>query len=87
MFREFAGLPPATPAEAAAFALRYAAAIDAGADGRHRLGRIKQLVRYYRAGGLFDGRDADRVALLRAQDAATIRAFFESFLGAPAAAG
>ena len=80
VFREFAGLPPASAAEAAKFALGYADAIDAGADGRHRLGRMKQLVRYYRAGGLFDGREGDRLGLLRAQDAGPIRAFFEGFL-------
>jgi tRNA-dihydrouridine synthase C len=84
LFREFAGSPPADAAEAAAFALRYADSIQPDAAAHHRLGRIKQLVRWYRAGGLFDGREDERLRLLRAPDGATIRAFFERFLPSPA---
>lgn len=79
VFREFAGAPPASAEEAARFALRYAKAIPAGP---YRLGRVKQLVRYYRAGGLFDGRENDRERLLRAPDMDPIQAWFESRLPA-----
>ena len=85
VFREFAGHAPASAADAAAFALRYADAIQPDAAAHHRLGRIKQLVRWYRAGGLFDGREDERARLLRAADAGTIREFFERFLPSPAA--
>lgn len=82
VFREFAGGAPAGKDEAARFALRYADLIQPDAAAHRRLGRIKQLVRYYRAGGLFDGREEDRVRLLRAGDAASIRSYFEGFLAA-----
>jgi len=77
VFREFAGGPAATASEAAQFVLRYAEAIQPDAAARHRLGRIKMLVRYWRAGGLFDGRDDERARLLRAGDLGEIREFFE----------
>jgi tRNA-dihydrouridine synthase C len=85
VFREAAGGRPAGAAEAAAFALRYTDAIQPDVAAHHRLGRVKQLVRWYRAGGLFDGREDERARLLRAADGATLRAFFESFLPSPAA--
>lgn len=77
VFREFAGRPAATAREAAEFAIRYADAIQPDTAAHHRLGRIKMLVRYWRAGGLFDGREDERARLLRAEDAGAIRAFFE----------
>jgi tRNA-dihydrouridine synthase C len=79
VFRRHAGLPPATAAEAAAFALRYADAIQPDARASHRLGRIKMLVRYYQAGGLLDD-PADRERLLRAGEMGELRAFFERFI-------
>ena len=83
VFRQCAGGAPPTPAEAADFALRYADAIQPDLAARHKLGRIKQLVRYYRSGGLFDGREDERALLLRAADTGTIRRFFESFVATP----
>ena len=80
VFREFVGRPPATAREAAEFAIRYADSIQPDAAARHRLGRIKMLVRYYRAGGLFDGREDERSRLLRSEDAGAIRAFFDRFV-------
>lgn len=80
VFREFAGAPPAASDEAARFVMRYADAICPVVDAPYRLGRVKQLVRYYSAGGLFDGREDDREALLRARDFDAIRAWFEPFL-------
>jgi tRNA-dihydrouridine synthase C len=82
VFRQFAGRPAATAAEAAAFVLRYADAIQPDAAARHGLGRIKMLLRHYSAGGLFDGREDEQLRLLRAADAREVRAFFESFLPA-----
>lgn len=79
VFRRFAGGPAATPAEAAAFLIRYADAIQPDTAAHHRLGRIKQLVRRYEAGGLFAGREAERWELLRASDAGAIRRWFERF--------
>ena len=80
VFRQFAGRPPADAAEAALFAIRYADAIQPDVAARHRLGRIKQLLRRYRAGGIFDGRDQDRACLLRAAEAGQIRTWLEQFL-------
>ncbi len=86
VFREFAGGPKASADEAARFAIAYADLIQPDTAEHRRLGRIKQLVRYYRAGGLFEGRETERVRLLRAADAGSIRAFFEGFLTANAPA-
>jgi tRNA-dihydrouridine synthase C len=80
VFRQFAGGPPADAAEAALFAIRYADAIQPDAAARHRLGRIKQLLRHYRAGGVFDGRVEDRARLLRAAEAGEIRAWLGQHL-------
>ena len=84
VFRQFSGGSAANAAEAALFALRYADAIQPDVAARHRLGRIKQLLRRYRAGGLFEGREDDRGRLLRAAEAGEIRAWLEQFLGAAA---
>ena len=84
VFRTFAHGTPATAAEAAAFVLRYADAVQAGSAGHARLGRLKQLVRHLRAGGVFDGREDERLRLVRASDAATFRAYFEEIVAAAA---
>jgi len=66
VFHRFAGGPAATRTEAAAFARRYLDALLANAKGRRPLGRFKQLLRFYEAGGLFD--EGQRRAMLRAQE-------------------
>ena len=71
-----AGGAAAAPAAAAAWALRYLDAIQPDVAAHHRLGRFKQLVRHYRAGGIFDGREDARALLLRAPDCGTLRAWF-----------
>jgi tRNA-dihydrouridine synthase len=76
MFRAAGGGGSATSAEAADFALRYAAAIEGAHGARAALARLKQLLRWYRAGGLFEGMDAERQALLREGDLCTVRAWF-----------
>ncbi len=81
IFRAIAGGSPATQAEARAFPRRYAAAIATGLavppDGTPvryaaALAKLKQLVRYYRAGDFFVGREELRRDLLRCADAETI---------------
>jgi len=76
VFRAAGGGAGAAPAEAADFALRYAAAIEGAHGARAALSRLKQLLRWYRAGGLFAGRDGERQALLREGDLAQVRAWF-----------
>lgn len=80
LFRECAGRPSPGPTEAAAFVLRYLEAIQPDAGSRYRLGRIKQLLRYYRAGGLFDGCEHERERLLRTKSASELYRWFERFL-------
>lgn len=79
LFRTAAGGDAATAREAADFALRYADVLIQVGGERLALGRMKQLVRWYRAGGLFVGREAERTALLRG-DLAGIRAWFQARL-------
>ena len=76
IFREASGGPPATPAEAAAFALRYLDALSAPGALRGGAGKAKQFVRAFRAGGLFDGREEERDRLLRGADRSEVRAWF-----------
>lgn len=78
IFRRVQGLPPATAGEAARFALAYLEAIQPDPAATHRLGRFKQLVRYYTAGDLFAGREDERRELLRARTGADLRGWFES---------
>lgn len=80
VFRAFAGAPEATPAEAARFALDYLDAMQSATTAPLPVGRMKQLVRWYRAGGIFEGREDVRQHLLRSADAGAIRAHFEGVL-------
>ncbi|MCK6480578.1 MAG: tRNA-dihydrouridine synthase family protein [Planctomycetes bacterium] len=77
LFREIRGGPPASLAEAAAFALRY---LDAfllpPGTVRAGTGKAKQFVRCYRAGGIFEGREGERARLLSEAGPAAIRAWF-----------
>jgi tRNA-dihydrouridine synthase len=77
IFREIAGGPPATAEEAAAFARAYLAAAPAG--------KAKQFVRFYRAGGIFAGREVERDRLLREAPAAAIAAWFGDLTDRPTA--
>lgn len=82
LFGAIRGGPPATPNEARAFVLRYLDAMLASARRpTAALGRLKQLLRVYRAGDLFAGREHERQSLLRATDVDT----FRRFLGATGA--
>ena len=59
------GAPPPTVADAAGFALRYAAAVLAVRDASVCLKKMKQLTRWYRAGGIFTAGEDERQRLLR----------------------
>jgi tRNA-dihydrouridine synthase len=64
IFREMAGGAPASRAEAAAFAVRYLEAMGVPGSPRAGTGKAKQLVRWFRAGGLFEGREGERRRLM-----------------------
>lgn len=76
IFRVAQGGALPTGIEAANFALRYADVIEAARGARGSIAKLKQLVRWYRAGGLFVGSEDDRQRLLRCLDLAVIRAWF-----------
>ncbi len=77
IFREIAGGPPAAAAEAGAFARAYLATAAGG--------KAKQFVRWYRAGGIFEGREEIRDRLLREASAAEIVAWFSDLSDRPTA--
>ncbi len=81
IFRRAAGGAPATAQEAAAFALAYSASITAARSAEAAKNKLKQLLRYYSCGGLFDGREEDRRRLLRSSDLHEIEGFFASYAG------
>jgi tRNA-dihydrouridine synthase len=77
IFREMAGGPASTRAEAAAFANAYLATALGG--------KAKQFVRWYRAGGIFEGREKERDRLLRESPTAAIAAWFAALTDPPTA--
>ena len=74
VFRRCLGAPEPILAEAQAFALDYADEIRSLRGESAALAKLKQLSRWYRAGGLFD--DTDRQELLRLPDLAGVIAFY-----------
>jgi hypothetical protein len=76
--------PPAArllpPADGARFALAYADAVTVERGERAALSKLKQLVRWYRCGGIFDGREDERTRLLRSDRLADLRDWFSSRL-------
>ncbi len=76
IFRQAGGGAAPTVAEAAGFALGYADAVVAERGERVALSKLKQLVRYYRCGGIFAGRENDRQLLLRSDSLTNVRAWF-----------
>jgi nifR3 family TIM-barrel protein len=78
IFAQAHGAPAPTRAQAAEFALRYASAVEAARGRRGSLAKLKQLVRYYRAGGLFDQAEDERTRLLRCADLDAVRAWFDA---------
>ena len=77
IFRAMAGGPPATPAEASAFARAYLATAAGG--------KAKQFVRWFRAGGIFEGREEIRDRLLRGSTNAEVVAWFAALSDPPTA--
>jgi len=75
LFNEARGEPAATAGQAARFALRYLERMIESAS----FGRFKQLIRVYRAGGLFDGRESERASLLRSIDPEEVRRYLHSW--------
>jgi tRNA-dihydrouridine synthase C len=67
IFRQALGGPAPGAGEAARFALGYADAVVAARGERIALSKLKQLTRWYRCGGIFDGREPERQQLLRAE--------------------
>ncbi len=78
IFAQASGAPAPSRAQAADFALRYASAVEAVRGARGSLAKLKQLVRYYRAGGIFDGVEDERIRLLRCDDLGAVRGWFSA---------
>ncbi len=78
IFSQAAGGPAPTVAQAADFALRYASAVEAVRGRRGSLAKLKQLVRYYRAGGIFANAEDERTRLLRCDDLDAVRGWFSA---------
>jgi tRNA-dihydrouridine synthase len=76
IFVQAAGAPAPTVVQAAEFALRYAGAVEAARGRRGSLAKLKQLVRYYRAGGIFADAEDERTRLLRCDDLDAVRGWF-----------
>ena len=70
------GAPAPTIADAAGFVLRYAEAVLAVRERSVCLAKLKQLTRWYRAGGIFAGRDDERLALLRTDSLDTMLGWY-----------
>ncbi len=75
IFRQINGGNPASPAEAKAFIGRYAAALRDRMKPSAALGRLKQLIKYWRAGDVFSQDDAQRRHLLRARSWQELKAW------------
>jgi tRNA-dihydrouridine synthase len=77
IFRVAAGGPPPGLAEAARWPQRYHRAVEERLGAGTALAKLKQQLRWYRAGGLFDGCEEQRQGLLRCGQAADILAWLE----------
>jgi len=77
IFAQAQGGAAPTPGMAALFALAYADSVAATGGTHASLVKLKQLVRYYRAGGIFAGCEEDRRMLLRLDDLEQVRRWFQ----------
>lgn len=75
VFREACGGPAASREEALAFARAYLEALCPPGASPAPLSQFKRLVAVFRAGGLFEGREDERRALLRSNDPDVHRAW------------
>ncbi len=78
------GRAPPTAAEAAGFALTYAAAVLAVREPRVCLNKLKQMTRWYRAGDLFAGGEDERQRLLRSDSLDEVLAWYRERAVQPA---
>ncbi|MHC4924185.1 MAG: tRNA dihydrouridine synthase [Planctomycetota bacterium] len=86
IFREAAGGAPATRDEATAFVLRYFELLLEPGRRKGGVGRVKQCVKAWAAGGLFEGREEERIRLLRSRDGAEVVDGFRALVEEPAVA-
>ncbi len=75
------GAPAPTPAQAVGFVFAYAAAIRAVRSDSVCHNKLKQLTRWYRAGGLFVDREAERTALLRGDQLDDMLTWYQTAAG------
>jgi len=85
IFHQVQGGSAPTPAQAAAFALAYADSVFAGGGTHASLIKLKQLIRYFSAGGIFAGREEERRRLLRVPDLEGLRSWFVALRDVPPA--
>jgi tRNA-dihydrouridine synthase C len=83
IFRMARGAVAPSEPEAARFVTGYAAAILAEREPSVCLAKLKQLTRWYRAGGLFANDEAQRQTLLRSPDLATVLGWYEAVALSP----
>ncbi len=76
IFRQIAGSNAPTIAEAADFPQRYAATVLAARGPAVAIAKLKQLVRWYQAAGIFSEREEERRRLLRCAKLEEILGFF-----------
>lgn len=77
LFRVAAGGSPPDAAEAAAWPARYHHEVSHALGASTALAKLKQQIRWYRAGGLFSGCEEDRRRLLRSSRAEPILAWLD----------
>ena len=81
IFAQALGAAAPTRAVAAGFAIRYGEAIRERRDGRVALVKLKQLTRWFRAGGVMASEEEAK-GLLRVQRYEELRGFYERAVGA-----
>lgn len=75
LFRRIAGGLPADRIEAVGFIQAYCTQVEVVKGPRHALAKVKQMLRWWEAGGLFDACEERRSELLRARDLEPIKSF------------
>ena len=78
IFREMQGGPAASLEESVEFALRWLDAVLVPGSERRGVGRAKMLLRAWRAGGMFEGREEDRRRLMVSPGAGEFRDWLRS---------
>lgn len=78
IFACYHGRPAPSPKEAADFALRYTDAIEREYGANRAFAKLKQLLRYYTAGGIIQNEE-ERKRLLRAQEISLVKGWLTGF--------